>query len=188
VERHAKQVLEQAYDGLCLYTYVENMGQRYMDEFGYSEPIVAELKRRHGVDIRREPFDKDAWNRLRGEYVTRYLSELHAALKAKGKRLSVVLRPDQPNLPQRWLSQQSEVLPTGAIHMDWEGWVRRGVVDELFVWCGDSPDAILPRLVAACRGPGWRWWCSVARLRREVAAAPRTGRNALQRGCARVRH
>lgn len=154
VDRHVKCVEGPGYDGISFYTYVENMGQRYMDEFGYNEPIVQEFRRRYGVDIRREPFDKDKWNKLRGEYVTQFLAELHAALKAKGKKLSVVLRPDQPNLAQRWLCIESEVLPTGGLYTDWETWVRRGVVDELFMWCGASNLELTQRVLDAARGTG----------------------------------
>jgi hypothetical protein len=155
VDRHVRHAAK--YDGISFYTYVENMAQRYMDEFGYNEPIVNEFKRRHGVDIRREPFDREAWNRLRGEYVTQFLVELHDALKARGKKLSMVLRPDQPHLPQRWLAVKDPALPTGAIHMDWEGWVRQGAVDELFVWgVGMSGERLAQQAVDACAGTGVR--------------------------------
>lgn len=154
VDRHVKYVAGPGYDGLSFYTYVENMGQRYMDEFGFNEPIVREFQRRYGVDIRREPFDRAAWNKLRGEYVTQFLAELHTALKAKGKKLSVVMRPDQPNLPQRWLCLKDETLPTGGITMDWEGWIRQGVVDELFIWCGGPNAALTQQVLDAAKGTG----------------------------------
>lgn len=153
VDRHVKYAAP--YDGISFYTYVENMSQRYMDEYGYNEPIVREFQRRYGKDIRREPFDKAAWNRLRGEYVTQFLAELHRALAAQGKKLSVVVRPDEAHLPQRWLCIPDETLPTGGIYMDWERWVRRGLVDELLIWVGGSGTyALAERMLTVCEGTG----------------------------------
>ena len=91
-----------AYDGVAFYTYVENYGYRYPEEFGFNEPIVSEFIRRYGVDIRTQKFDKQAWYRLRGEYVTQVLTELHAALSRKHKKLSIVVWADNPTAPMGW--------------------------------------------------------------------------------------
>lgn len=152
VDRYVRHTVQPGYDGIAFYTYVENMGMRYMDEFGFNEPIVAEFRRRYGVDIRTEPFDREAWNRLRGEYFTQFLRELHDALKPRGKKLSMLLRPDQPHLTQRWLSMPTDVLCQGGIHMDWETWVREGLVDELYIYCGAPLQALAQRVLEVCRG------------------------------------
>lgn len=152
VDRYVRHTVQPGYDGIAFYTYVENMGMRYMDEFGFNEPIVAEFKRRHGVDIRTEPFDREAWNKLRGEYFTQFLRELHDALKPRGKKLCMLLRPDEPNLTQRWLSMPTDVLCQGGIQMDWEGWVKQGVVDELYIYCGAELRGLAARVLEACRG------------------------------------
>ena len=89
-------------DGIAFFTYCENYGQRFEDEFGYNQPIVDEYKRRYGVDIRTQEFDKHLWYEIRGEYVTQFLRELRAALKAHGKKLGVRLNPREPNMPDRW--------------------------------------------------------------------------------------
>src|SRR5690348_17622517 len=67
--------LFRSYDGIFFYTYIENCGARYLDEYGFNEPIVSEFKRRHGVDIRNQPFDKQAWYVLRGEYMTQFIRD-----------------------------------------------------------------------------------------------------------------
>ncbi|NPV46530.1 MAG: hypothetical protein HPY69_06215 [Armatimonadetes bacterium] len=152
VDRYVRHTVQPGYDGIAFYTYVENMGMRYMDEFGFNEPIVAEFRRRYGVDIRTEPFDREAWNRLRGEYFTQFLRELHAALKPRGKKLTMLLRPDQPNLAQRWLAMPTDVLCQGGIHLDWEGWVKERLVDELYIYCGGALYALAERVLEVCRG------------------------------------
>jgi hypothetical protein len=152
VARYVKHVADYGYDGISFYTYVENLGLRYADEFGFNPPIVAEFKRRYGVDIRTQAFDKEAWHRLRGEYVTQFLRELHAALGGRGKKLSMTIRPDKPNLPQRWYGTGVDMPGAGMIHLDWETWVREGIVDEVFVWHGGGPEPLLGGLQKACAG------------------------------------
>ena len=154
IERYVDHVTGPGYDGISFYTYVENMGMRFDGEFGYNDPIVQEFQRRYGVDIRTQPFDRDAWGKLRGEYVTQFLRELHEALSAAGKKLSVVLRPDKPHLPQRWLCLQTEVLCQGNVYLDWETWVKEGIVDELVLWCGGGNTALTVETLAATRGTG----------------------------------
>ncbi|MFH1008473.1 MAG: HEAT repeat domain-containing protein [Candidatus Latescibacterota bacterium] len=150
VERFVHHVTHYGYDGIAFYTYVENMGIRYLEEFGFNEPIVQEFKRRYGVDIRTEPFDHEAWARLRGEYVTQFLRELHTALSEKGKRLAVAVAGDNPDLPGPWGGM--EIPGAGMIHLDWEAWVREGVVDELLGWFWKpSHEQLLHRLLEVCR-------------------------------------
>ena len=71
----SRYVMERNFDGIAFLTYAENFSQRYEDEFGYNQPIVDEFRKRYGVDIRTEPFDKLAWAKLRGEYLTQFMRE-----------------------------------------------------------------------------------------------------------------
>jgi HEAT repeat protein len=152
VERYVHHVADYGYDGIAFYTYVENMGIRYVDEFGFNEPIVQEFKRRYGVDIRTEPFDKEAWYRLRGEYFTQFLRELHEALAARGKKLSMSLQSDNPNFPQPWYGTQTGLPGAGMLYLDWETWVREGIVDELIIWTGADKDRLLARIQEVAQG------------------------------------
>jgi hypothetical protein len=90
-------VLDDGYDGLFLYTYFENFTTRFEHEFGFNAPIVAEYRRRYGVDIRTEPFDRRLWGELRGAYVTEFLRQLHGSLESQGKRLTVALSARNPD-------------------------------------------------------------------------------------------
>jgi len=157
IARYVDHITRYGYDGIAFYTYVENFGIRYPDEFGFNEPIVQEFKRRHGVDIRTEPFDKEAWYKLRGEYVTQFFRELHAALAPLGKKIVVNIPPHNPYYAQPWGATRLDFSGVGMIYMDWPKWVEEGIVDELYVQdssVGPPADqkAVLTRMLNVCKG------------------------------------
>ena len=128
VERYSRFMVDKGYDGIHFYTYTENWGLRYDDEFGYDPPIVEEFKRRYGVDILNEEFDAEAWGRLLGEHVTQFLKELKEALRPHNKKIAVFIDLGDSHLTQQWGDSRRT---SGRIYMDWETWARDGIVDEL---------------------------------------------------------
>ena len=139
------------YDGMMFYTYVEHCALRFEDEYGFNQPIVDEFKRRYGQDIRTETFDKNAWYRLRGEYVTQYLREMSAEFHRRGKKLGIAIDPQNSHMPAPWLCVR-DVRPTGLIYMDWERWVREGIVDEIMVYCNGALEKALNDVLAVTKG------------------------------------
>ena len=140
VDLHMKFMKRDGYDGMAFLTYVENYSTRFQDEFGFNDPIVAEFKKRTGLDIRAKPFtrmaSRDDWYALRGEYVTAYLRELKRELAKGGKKLGMFINPAQTHFPQAW--NVPELMMTGGhIYFDLEAWVREGLVDE-FIAYGSS--------------------------------------------------
>jgi hypothetical protein len=147
-----KHTVEGGYDGIVLLTYAENYSQRYADEFGFNEPIVTEFKRRYGVDIRSQPFDKNAWSRLRGEYFTQFLRELHASLAKHGRKIAVCVDGSDAELPTCWIAHGG-VRTSGLVHMDVGRWARERLVEEVCVWAPrDDRAAALVRAMELCRG------------------------------------
>ncbi len=146
------QLQNVGYDGVLLHTYAENFGMRFVDEFGFSDPIVDEFKSRYGVDIRRETFNRQDWYELRGEYTTTYLEELNAAISPDGKKIGMAINPLDTDRPQLWLGNNS--FPTaGNIDLDWQKWAQDGTVDQLVVWGGTGSTAIaLDELIAGTSG------------------------------------
>jgi len=160
VDLHLSEALKAGYDGITFLTYAENYSLRFQDEFGYSNPIVRDFKKLHGIDLRTEPFRRGAtredWLRLRGGYVTAYLRELRAALQPHGKKLGVILNGNDIHFPQPW--NVPEMISTaGSQWMDVETWVREGLVDNLVVYGNCSPSAqrqALDDLLFLCRETG----------------------------------
>ena len=128
----ASSVKNGGYDGLLLYSYFENFGTRYEDEFGFNQPIVNEYKRRYGADIRTQDFDRTKWANLRGEYATTFLKELKKALG--NIKLSVALSAKNPNTMQEFPLNSGRV--NSSMTMDWKTWIRSGTVDEIAVMGG----------------------------------------------------
>ncbi|REJ97479.1 MAG: hypothetical protein DWQ34_02160 [Planctomycetota bacterium] len=125
-----KYVVEGGYDGLSFLTYAENFSQRYETEFGFGEPVVAEYRRRHGVDILREPFDRSEWSRLRGEYVEEFLRELRSRLAEHGKKLAIVVDGEDPTRPVLW-NVDGGVRTAGSMQWSPREWLTTETVDEL---------------------------------------------------------
>ncbi|AWO00345.1 hypothetical protein DLD77_00795 [Chitinophaga alhagiae] len=140
IDLHVQLAKEAGYKGVAFLTYVENFSLRFEDEFGYSEPVVAEFKKRYGIDIRREPFTKmasvHAWRKLRGEYVTLFFKELKEALVKEGMGLGVFLDPVMPNKPMTWATLPHTHTTIGNMYMDISQWVQNGIVDRLLVYGG----------------------------------------------------
>lgn len=156
VDRYADAIERYGYDGVNFYTYVENCGIRYPDEFGYNQPIVDEFNKTYpDIDLRRDsltPAQKTHWYECRGRFVTDFLRELHAALSQRGAKVSVILDAVNPDYPQPWWGK--EIAGTGLIHMDWRKWVWEGIVDELWVQLAPvaAQRATLDLLQRECRG------------------------------------
>lgn len=161
VEYLTRHVVEGGYDGIAFLTYAENFSQRYEDEFGFNQPIVDEFKKRHGVDIRTQPFDKQAWSKLRGEYLTQFLRELRAALSRHGKKIAVCVDGKNPHLPTNW-NIDGGVRTAGTIHFDLATWAKEHLVDEVNVYAPSSDEAVAACLKAT---KGTRAHTSVFRTR-----------------------
>jgi len=142
VSRYAEHVIRHGYDGINFYTYVENLGLRYLDEFGFEQPVVDEFAKRFpGVNLRKDALtqeQKEHWYDCRGTFVTQFLRELRATLAPHGKKISMILDSKEPDYVQPWWGH---TMPgTGRIRMDWETWVAEGLVDEFWVQLGETKD------------------------------------------------
>ena len=114
-------MIRYAYDGINFYTYVENTGIRYEDEFGFNQPIVDQFNIAYpNVNLRTDILtqaQKNHWYKCRGKFVTDFLTELHDQLVANNKKLSITLDAAEPNYPQPWWGKP--IRGTGKIYMDW---------------------------------------------------------------------
>lgn len=153
IRRFVEAIDRFGYDGITFYTYVENVGLRYPDEFEFNEPVIARFRERYPeVDPRAPGLTEEQrahWRHCRGELVTQFLRELHAALAAEGKRVMIILDAANPDVPQPWWSKPTA--GTGPIRLDWEAWITEGIVDAIWVQLA-APEvqrAALDRVLAA---------------------------------------
>ncbi len=155
VDRYVNYVVDNGYDGINFYTYVENWGLRYLDEFGFNQPIVDEFNKRYpSVDLRKDKLTDEHklyWYKCRGKFVTEFIRELHRELEKNGKKLSMILDSKKPEYAQPWWSR---IMPgAGMIYLDWETWAEEGIVDEFWVQLGNAKDqqVVLDRLIEKCK-------------------------------------
>ncbi|MGE0393402.1 MAG: hypothetical protein AB7I25_10840 [Vicinamibacterales bacterium] len=122
VERFAGWIRESAFDGLFLCLRSQSKPAAHGDAVGFTEPVRQRFLARHGVDILREDFDRQAWRDLRGEDLTALLRELRAAMNGLGRQLAVG-------------APRGDVLgpPLGNMTLAWRTWVAHGLIDALIV-------------------------------------------------------
>lgn len=116
----ASQALDFGCDGvdIRLTTHTESLD---WENYGFGPPIAEEFKRRHGVDLLREPFDRASWRRLRGEYVDALLQEAGTQVRRRGKTFSVQLS----NL----FDTRAEDICFHEIYFDWKRWLTQRWMD-----------------------------------------------------------
>lgn len=156
VERLMDQLERFGYDGLIFYTYVENLGLRYENEFGFNPPIAEEFHKTYpDIDLERElltPEQLAHWQKCQGKFVTDFLTELRTRMSPRNKKLGVILDAREPDFPQKWWGKSLH--GTGKIFLEWEKWIADGLVDEIWVQLGerDAQMALLDRLLMTCAG------------------------------------
>jgi hypothetical protein len=91
------------------------------DNYGFAEPLMEEFQNRHGVDVRREKFDRSLWRRLRGEYLEAFLQRAGKAVRNPNRELFVHINNDMNKTPDEFSRYEC--------YRDWRGWIRKGWVD-----------------------------------------------------------
>ena len=125
-------------------------------EFGFNQPIVDEYSKRYPrTDLRRDSLtaeQKEHWYHCRGTFVTTFLRELHVELASRGKKLSVILDAGAPDYVQPWWGKP--IAGSGKIRLEWQAWIREGIVDELWVQLGPvaAQQATLDVVLKECEG------------------------------------
>jgi hypothetical protein len=119
------------------------------ENYGYSEPALAEFRRRHGVDAAAEPFDLNAWQELRGDYFDAFLEETARRVHRRGAKLYAHLLP-QMERPSDW--------PEGAAFLNqrwnWRRWVGERWIDGLTLKSCPLGSTAATEAMAVCRQNG----------------------------------
>ena len=107
------------------------------DVFGFNPEVVEEFKKRYGQDIRKNSYDKQAFSRLHGEYLTLFLEQVKGYLK-EGQQLFMTgggLENDEAfyvygnSKGSEFEAYWHQV----KVQVDLNNWLAGGLVDRLFV-------------------------------------------------------
>ena len=156
VRKYLEQIEEFGYDGINFYTYVENYAIRFNHEFGFEPAVMQMFKEAFpAVDLRKDRLttqQEEYWYKCRGHFVTLFLRELSAALRTKGKKLSICIDSDEPQYNQPWWGMP--IRGNGKVHFDYQAWIREGIVDEIWVQLASPTNQkkLLDELIPLTRG------------------------------------
>ena len=129
------EVSEYGPDGVYLCTRTHSKDPRWYgyesdepDGFGYEEPVRSRFQQLHNRDIRYEDFDREAWHRIKGEYLTGFLKKAKKLIEGRSQKLFFGIKPDR--LSYLWAGTRNRS-DFALLHKDWEGWSRDGILDGL---------------------------------------------------------
>ena len=122
IRRYLRLLQKGSFDGLFICLRSQSRPADYADQYGFNDPIQQEYLSRYGIDIRTEDFDLQLWRDLLGEFITRFLRELHKVLSAEQLSLAVG-------------APRGSILgpPMGNTTLQWPIWVREGIIDHLII-------------------------------------------------------
>lgn len=102
---------------------------QHMEPFGFNDSVVDAYKKRHGVDIRYDDYDEEAWHRIKGEHFSNFIHAAGTRIHGRGGTFNVGISPDRyllMGMGDQWAGKQNVKL-----YKDWEGWVAAGSIDAL---------------------------------------------------------
>lgn len=100
----------------------------HLPEFGFNDSVVEAYRKRHGIDIRYDDYDRDAWLKIKGEHFSTLIAQTGTTVHRYDKPFVVGIVPDRTTLLGVGdnLKHVAEKLP---LYKDWERWVAEGSVD-----------------------------------------------------------
>lgn len=116
--------------------------------YGFNPEIVQAFRERFGADIRTESFDVDAWATLQAEQFGQHLLAVRSILRAKGQKLSLVIRRDN--------HVAGDMYPACYIANAYHHWCAIGGCDELIIE-GLAPETMAGTRALIDRDPHFPW-------------------------------
>lgn len=144
-------------DGLDIRISNHSTWSDNMDLYGFNEPVIAEYKRRYGVDPDTEPYDPKLLAALRGEFYDHFLTRARRKLAAAGKKMQLHIevesfRPGAPQLRER--------TRPGNTDFRWRHWIDSGLAYEATLmtvaWSPERAlqDELVREVLSRCRARG----------------------------------
>ena len=101
--------------------------EKSLEDFGFNDCVVEAYRKRFGVDIRYEDFDRDAWLAIKGEQFSTLISRTGAVVHRFGRPFVVGLVPDRYTL--MGMDASHPAVRHLQLYKDWETWAAQGCVD-----------------------------------------------------------
>ena len=116
-------------DGVQVEFVIGNEDEDRVATFGYEDAVADSFQEKHGKSPFEIPNNDPDWMQFRADYVTRFLAEVRAAVRAEypSAQFTAAIIAGDPG-------DYIKVL------QDWPAWVEQGIVDELYIWWRTDSD------------------------------------------------
>ena len=104
----------------------------HLGPFGFNDSVVDAYRKRHGVDIRYDDYDEEAWLGIKGEQFSTLLARTGSVLHRHGLPLVVGISPNRHELCVEFEARVARPAgPQLRLYKDWERWAAEGAIDGL---------------------------------------------------------
>ena len=122
-------------------------------DYGFNQAVVDEYKKRHGVDIRTQRFDRVKWAMLRGEGLSTLVRETFEYLDGQGKEFHMMVTPGPfAGFGDYSYMKEQKHLLWGSVHCDFETWAAKGWMHTAMLYGTMPRDEFTPEWQAEVAG------------------------------------
>jgi len=121
-----RELLDYDADGLylCTRTHSTVFGTDTGDDYGFNPAIVAEYKKRYGIDILTQDFDVDKWRAIKAEGVDALLHDIGQLAHARGQKVRL-------GVAASTLANDAFFGNWGKTPVDWRKYLKEGWIDSI---------------------------------------------------------
>lgn len=101
------------------------------DDYGFNPPIVEEYRKKYGVDIRTQDFDRAKWLEIRGNYYTEMLQNMSRILHKKRQKLIAIYEPPLDSGAYQGAGDHLVGQDQGPFDWQWKKWTDNAIVDTI---------------------------------------------------------
>lgn len=122
--RHLDKLIEAGVDGIDIRPDSHSTWTQEGESYGFNSPVIKEFKKRYGVDVLTQRFNRQKWNDLQAEYFTQFLKEA----KKRTKAANIKLFAHVSYLMVKYFPRKLNNLPEN-FSWPWKSWIKDNIVD-----------------------------------------------------------
>lgn len=125
--RQIKSLIDDGVDGITL--RVDNHSSWYTEpyEYGFNPPVVEAYRKKYGVDILTQPFDRDKWRALQGDAYTQFVREARELTQKHHVKLQLSINQLMGDAMPYWRLNNVPV----TIQWQWKRWIEEKLCDSV---------------------------------------------------------